>query len=170
MKTSSLAAALYLLTPVVSTQDIVNNLRSASTAAANAVSVRSEYLPERRLGGGSVKDCCSAFPVAGSDCVCLSKNGNLKQRWCSDNDGSYTHENFMYKVGNSYGTLSFIEVLLISCAHILLLFVRLLQNSHITYRRRAVRLQKLMTSAYSNTWIMLLIPSVLLLIQIKAAE
>ena len=113
MKTSSLAAALYLLTPVVSTQDIVNNLRSASTAAANAVSVRSEYLPERRLGGGSVKDCCSAFPVAGSDCVCLSKNGNLKQRWCNDNDGSYTHENFMYKV------IIYLLMLFKFCAHIL---------------------------------------------------
>ena len=97
MNTSSFAAALGLLVaPVVSSQDIVSNLRS--TAVDTPVSAElSNSIQTERLLGGAYKECCDG------DCVCLNKNGNTMQKWCSTAGSAppYYHENYRYKKGTS---------------------------------------------------------------------
>ena len=97
MNTSSYAAALGLLVavvPVVSSQDIVSNLRS--TAVDTPVSAElSNSIQTERLLGGAYKECCG-------DCVCLNKNGNTMQKWCSTGGSApYYHQNYRYKKGTS---------------------------------------------------------------------
>ena len=95
MNTSSFAAALGLLVaPVVSSQDIVSNLRS--TAVDTPVSAElSNSIETERLLGGAYKECCG-------DCVCLNKNGNPMQKWCSSGGGApYYHENYRYQKGTA---------------------------------------------------------------------
>ena len=76
MKTSSLAAALYLLVPAVaSAQDTVNNLRSGAVVS-NA---------ERNLGGpndnGPCNGICNALEKAcGGATVCTGPGGEYRNR------------------------------------------------------------------------------------------